>query len=109
MTALQRKTLRFRDPQPGCALVVRLGAHAAKDRVGTILADGTVEVNLVKQAENELNPALAAFLALSLGIDRTRVEIVAGQNGRDKLVTILGLDGDIVTQRIHALAARRSA
>jgi uncharacterized protein YggU (UPF0235/DUF167 family) len=42
------------------------------------------------------------FLADVLGVPKSRVEIVAGGTGRDKLVSILDMDGETAHQRVLA-------
>jgi uncharacterized protein YggU (UPF0235/DUF167 family) len=37
-----------------------------------------------------------------LGVPKSRVEIVAGKNGRDKLVSVLDMDVDTAHQRVLA-------
>jgi hypothetical protein len=52
--------------------------------------------------DNEANEQLIAFLADVLSVAKSRIEIVAGMTGRDKLVSILDMDNDTVHQRILA-------
>jgi uncharacterized protein (TIGR00251 family) len=48
------------------------------------------------------NKALVKFLAEILDIKQSDIEIIAGEKGRNKLVTIYGLETEIVNQRIQA-------
>ncbi len=50
--------------------------------------------------EGKANEALVEFLSEVLEVPRSRIEIVAGQTGRDKLVSILDLDAQTVHERI---------
>jgi uncharacterized protein YggU (UPF0235/DUF167 family) len=43
---------------------------------------------------------LIKFLAEILGVSRSRIEIVAGEKGRDKLVSVLDLDSQTVQERV---------
>ena len=45
---------------------------------------------------------LVVFLAEVLSIPKSRIEIVAGMTGRDKLVSIIDMDVDTVHQRLLA-------
>ena len=47
-----------------------------------------------------LSEALLAFLAEVLGIAKSRLDIVAGVKGRDKLISILDMDSDGVHRKI---------
>jgi uncharacterized protein YggU (UPF0235/DUF167 family) len=58
-------------------------------------------VHLVSDpAAEEINTELIAYLAEVLGVPKSRVEIVAGENGRDKLVSVLDMDVDTAHQRV---------
>ena len=56
----------------------------------------------VDPADENMNAEILAFLAEVLGVPKSRVEIVAGENGRDKLVSILDMDVETAHQRITA-------
>jgi uncharacterized protein YggU (UPF0235/DUF167 family) len=65
--------------------------------------DGTIKIHIASNAaDDETNVELVAFLAEVLGVPRTRVEIVAGANGRDKLISVLDMDVDTAHQRVVA-------
>jgi uncharacterized protein (TIGR00251 family) len=62
--------------------------------------DGTVKGRLTAPpVEGKANQALVEFLADVLDLPPSRIEIVAGATGRDKLVSILDLDTETVHQR----------
>jgi uncharacterized protein YggU (UPF0235/DUF167 family) len=42
------------------------------------------------------------FLSEVLGVPPSKIEIVAGQSGRDKLLSVLDIDKDEVHQRLLA-------
>ncbi|MGB3096989.1 MAG: DUF167 domain-containing protein, partial [Candidatus Deferrimicrobiaceae bacterium] len=50
--------------------------------------------------ENRANEALVRFLAASLGVSRSRVEIAAGRRGRRKVVRITGMSRDDIFRRL---------
>jgi uncharacterized protein YggU (UPF0235/DUF167 family) len=52
--------------------------------------------------DDKANEELVRFLAEILGVAKTRIEIVAGQSGRDKLISVLDMDADSVHRRILA-------
>lgn len=51
--------------------------------------------------ENRANEALVHFLAQALSVPRSRVEIVAGARGRNKVVRVLGLSRGEVFARLR--------
>jgi len=89
--------------QRGSALAVRITPRASQNQIVGVLNDGTIKVHLVSDPSDEgLNVELLSYLAEVLGVPKSRVEIVAGENGRDKLVSILDMDVDTAHQRVLA-------
>ena len=91
------------DGKRGSALALRVTPRSSRNQIAGVLNDGTVKVHLsADPADDKLNAELVAFLAEVLGVPRSRVEIVAGESGRDKLVSILDMDTETAHQRIVA-------
>ncbi len=89
------------DGKRGSALAVRVTPRASKNQIIGVMNDGTIKVHLVSNpADDEGNLELIAFLAEVLGVPKSRMEIVAGGNGRDKLISILDMDAQTAHQRI---------
>jgi len=77
---------------------VKPGAHEEKvsrEPNGSLLVSVTARAQ-----EGKANEALVEFLSEVLAVPPSRIEIVAGQTGRDKLVSILDLDAKTVHERI---------
>lgn len=90
--------MRFSNGRKGAALPVRVIPRATKNEIVEILSDQTVKIRLTAPpAEVETNEELIAFLSSILGMPKTNFEVVAGQSGRDKLVSIL----DVTTEDVH--------
>jgi uncharacterized protein YggU (UPF0235/DUF167 family) len=89
--------------QRGAALAVRVTPRASHNQIMGVLSDGTIKVHLVSDpSDEEMNVELLSYLAEVLGVPRSRVEIVAGENGRDKLVSVLDMDVETAQQRVLA-------
>lgn len=87
--------------QKGAAIAIRVTPRARKNEIVEVQSDGTVRVRLTAApSENKANDELLAFLAQVLEISETKLEVVAGTTGRDKLVSILDLDAETVHRRI---------
>lgn len=98
------KEPRFSDGRRGAALPVRVIPRASKNEIVGILGDQTVKVRLTAlPADAATNQALIAFLSEALGIAAANMEIVAGVQGRDKLVSILDVTSEELQQRILAV------
>lgn len=97
----QKKQIKLHGGQTGAAIVVRVVPGASRNEISEISDDGTIMVRLmVAGVENNANQALIQFFADVLEVPAAAVEIVAGQSGKDKLVTILNLDSNTVHNRI---------
>jgi uncharacterized protein len=93
----------------GAALAVRVTPRANRNEITDVLEDGTLKVRLAAPpVEGQANKALIKFLADVLDVAPSRIEIVAGETGRDKLVTITGLDVDSVEQKIRDILEKRT-
>ena len=97
------RQFKMHNGQKGSALAIRVTPRASRNEVVEILDDGTVRVRLATPpADEEANAALLEFLAEILGVPETKLDIVAGVMGRDKLVSIVDMDVDTAHQRIVA-------
>jgi len=89
------------DGKTGSALAVRIIPRSSRNEITEILDDGMVKIRLaVPNLEEPANQGLIKFLAELLQINPANIEIVAGQHGKDKLVTILGVDSATLQQCI---------
>jgi uncharacterized protein (TIGR00251 family) len=95
------KKYHLHSGQKGSALAIRVTPRASHNEIVEILSDGTVKIRLTAPpVEGKANQALIEFLSDVLDIPTSRIEIVAGENGRDKLVSIMDMDAVSVQQKI---------
>jgi uncharacterized protein (TIGR00251 family) len=95
------REFRLHDGKKGAALAIRVTPRAAKNEIHEIQNDGTVKIHLTASSiESKMNQALIEFLSQVLEIPTGKIEIVVGASSRDKLVSVLDLDADMVHQRI---------
>jgi uncharacterized protein (TIGR00251 family) len=91
------------DGKRGSALALRITPRASRNQIVGLLDDGTIKVQLASMPDEDAsNQELLAFLSEVLGVPKTRVEIVAGATGRDKLVSVLDMDAETAHERILA-------
>lgn len=89
--------------QKGSALAVRVTPRASRNEIVEVLEDGTIKVRIAAPpADDEANAALIEFLAEILGVPKSRLDIVAGESGRDKLISVVDMDVETAHQRIVA-------
>ncbi len=86
----------------GSALAVRLTPKASRNAIVGIQEDGTVKVHVTAPpVDGQDNEALIALLAETLDMPMENISIVAGETGRDKLISILGMDAVTLTTLIR--------
>ncbi|MCW5879053.1 MAG: DUF167 domain-containing protein [Anaerolineales bacterium] len=82
-------------------MAIRVTPRAKRNQIVEILPDDTIKIRLTAPpVEGKANAALIAFLAEVLDVPRSHIEIIAGDTGRDKLVSIMDLDGAEAQERI---------
>jgi uncharacterized protein (TIGR00251 family) len=100
------RKFKLHDGKHGAALTVRVTPRASKTTFGGVLEDGTVRVRIsAPPLEGRANTALIKFLAKVLGVNRSRVEIVAGEKGLDKILSIIDMNAEQVEERIQCWMA----
>ena len=98
------RKFKFQDGRRGSALAIRVTPRSRKNEVTQFLGDGTVKVKLTAPPiDGKANKALIKFLAEILDVKQSEIEIIAGEKGRNKLVSIYGLDSETVNRRISGL------
>lgn len=98
---MEKQKNRLHSGKTGAAITVRVMPRSSKNEIAGIMEDGTVKIRLTAPpVEGQANMLLVRFLSDLLGVSQANIEIVAGQTGRNKLVTIIGLDAPTVQKRI---------
>lgn len=95
------RKFNLHDGRKGSALALRITPRATKDEIAEILSDGTVKIHLTASSSDQnINEILLKFLSSKLKTPISRMEIVAGARGRDKLVSVLDMDADELYKKI---------
>ena len=96
----QRK-FELHDGKKGAAIAIRVTPRAAQNKIIGALSDGTIKIHLTAEpADGQDNGMLVEFLSEILGIPEDRLEVVAGDAGKDKLVSVLDMDVETLHKRI---------
>jgi uncharacterized protein (TIGR00251 family) len=97
------RKFNLHDGKKGSALAIRVTPRASRNEVVELLDDGTIKIRIAAPpSDNEANETLIEFLSEILGIPKSRLDIVAGAAGRDKLISVMDMDVETVHQRIVA-------
>jgi len=95
------KPYHMHDGKKGAALAVRVTPRASRNEIIDILSDGTIKVHLTAPpVEGKANVALLKFLAKVLDVPLKKLDVVAGTNGRNKLVSVIDMDANTLHQKI---------
>lgn len=97
-----RKFQRITDAQGGVAFTVRVVTRAVNTELAGVQDDGILKIRLKASPAGDpaANEELRQFLAGHLGVSVEKVEIVAGADGRDKLVSVVGVTPDDVESKL---------
>ncbi len=86
---------RFHNGRSGSAIAVHVILNAKENRVQKITPDGTMWVTMTRQNHDELlNDDLLAFLARVFGVEASDLEVVGGESGVNKWITVIGRTPD---------------
>lgn len=95
------REFKLHDGKKGAAMAVRVTPRASRTEIVGALHDGTVKIHVAASPDDgQLNEELLKFLSGVLGIPRSHVDIVAGNTGRDKLISVLDLDAETLHKKI---------
>ena len=104
---MDTRKFKFQDGRGGSALAIRVSPRSQKNEVTRIFSDGTINVKLkAPLVDGKANNILIKFLAEILEVKHSELEIIAGETGRNKLVSIYGLDSETVNQHISELLSK---
>jgi hypothetical protein len=97
------RNFHLHDGKKGAALAVRVTPRSSRNEITEIQDDGTVKVRLTAAPnENQANEMLLKFLADILGVAPSKLDIVAGLTGKDKLISIIDMSSEDVQRRLLA-------
>jgi len=93
------KDYKFHDGEKGSALAIRVISTRGKSCFSKIRKDGTVVVKL-GPGGGDLNARLIEFVSQELKVSRSQIQIIAGSDGNNKLVSILDLKPKQIQKKI---------
>ncbi|MEN6523530.1 MAG: DUF167 domain-containing protein [Anaerolineaceae bacterium] len=98
-----KKNVRFHDGKTGAALAIRVIPGAPKTQIASIMEDGTIKIKVAAPpVEGKANIALTRFLADILSVSESKIEIISGARGHNKLVSIIDISPSEAEKRILA-------
>jgi len=99
---MSARKYKLHDGEFGSALAIRLTSKASRNAIAGIMEDGTIKIHVTASpGKGKDNQAMIGLLAEVLGVSKNKIELVAGEEGKDKLVSILGMDAVKLTQVVR--------
>ena len=93
---------RDKGPEAPVTLSLRIQPRASKNELVTMVS-GKLKIRLTAPpVDGAANEALVKFLADSLSIPKSHVEIVSGHTSREKVVRISGISGAEVRRVLNS-------
>jgi hypothetical protein len=92
--------LDMREVAEGITLRVRVQPRASRDALSGERAGALVVRLTAPPVEGAANEALSRFLGRMLGVAPSAVRVVSGASGRNKLVSVAGLDAATARERL---------
>ncbi len=88
----------------GSAITIHVVHGAKEKKFSDVLEDGTLILEMdVKEVSGKANQAVIKYLASLLNVATDEIEIVAGKDGPDKLVSIINEDAASLNHKLLAL------
>jgi uncharacterized protein (TIGR00251 family) len=98
---MTQRNYKLHNGKKGAALAIRVTTRASKNQIVGALSDGTIKIRITAApVEGQANDELVKFLSDVLDVAKSRIEIVAGETGRDKLVSVLDMDAETLHRKI---------
>ncbi len=100
---MTNRPFKITDATSGAAFTVRVVTRCAQTEAVGVQEDGALRVRLVAQSagDPEANTELVNFLSRELGVSLDKIEIVAGEKERDKLVSVEGISTNLIDQKFN--------
>lgn len=96
------REFKITDARGGAALGVRVVTRATETEIVGRNEEGALKVRLTAGPAGDpaANAELVRFLADKLGVSADKIEIVAGADKRDKILSIVGISTEEVEQKL---------
>ncbi|MFW5692436.1 MAG: DUF167 domain-containing protein [Chloroflexota bacterium] len=96
------RNFEITDAKGGAAFTVRCVTRANKTEAVGVQEDGALKIRLMNSPAGDpaANEELLDFIAVMLNVPRNKIEIVAGREGRDKIISVEGVTPAHVEEKL---------
>ena len=84
------REFRFHDGEKGAALAIRVTQEIGDKEIIEVLDDGTLVINIPNK-DLDIDKELIKYLAEILGVAKKRLDIIAGGEENERLLSILDM------------------
>ena len=106
MKRLFRK-FNLHEGKKGSAITVHVVPGMTEKRIAELQDDGTLVVEMdTKDVTGKTNQALIKYFASILDVTQDEIEVVAGTDGADKLISIINTNTDEVNKQLMLLVQK---
>jgi uncharacterized protein (TIGR00251 family) len=90
------------DASGGAAINVRVVTRTTKREIAGITPEGVIKVRLMGSPDDgTANQELMELLSEVLGVATNHIELVAGENARDKLISIENITPELLEEKLR--------
>ena len=98
------RNLDLKNGEVGAAITVKITPRAPKNQIIGVMENGTIKIRLnAPPVDGKANLALIRFLGEILNIQESKIEIVAGETNRTKLISFTGINSEELNNRVLAV------
>lgn len=95
------REFHLHDSKKGAALAVRVTPRASRNEIVEVLSDGKIKIHLTAApVDGKANAELLKYLAKVLDIPVSRLEVIVGLSGRDKIISVIDMDANVLQKKI---------
>ena len=99
-----KREFKITDASGGAAFTVRVVTRASKAEIAGIQDDGILKVRLSEAPEGgAANQQLIHLLSEALEVPADAIEIVAGKDVRDKLISVDGISPEYLEEKLVSI------
>ncbi|MBZ0294433.1 MAG: DUF167 domain-containing protein [Anaerolineae bacterium] len=102
----EKRNFEITDAKGGAAFTVRVVTRSENTEMVGVQEDGALKVRLKASPAGDpaANKELIDLLANLLSVETSKIEIVAGINGREKVIAVEGITTDDVENKLGGVA-----
>lgn len=105
-----KRDFNITDARHGAAITVKIVPKANRTEIAGIDPDGTLKIRLMSPpVEGQADQELIAFLSEFLRVPPGDIEIVAGADGRRKLISVVNINAEEIDRLLEAYTPRSFA